>query len=556
MGGRREVKSAGVSDPESQTPSEVDALEASAVPVRGETAIPAEKKNAGKASKNVVSGAVDAVEDLPEQMRVRREKRDRLIEQGIDPYPVSVERTSTLAQVRTAHADLAPDVTTGEIVGITGRILFMRNGGKLCFATIREGGAGETGTELQVMVSLAGVGPDALAAWKSDVDLGDHVFVHGEVITSKRGELSVMADHWQLTSKTLRPLPVAHRPMSEESRVRQRYVDLIVRPQARRSVELRANLNRSIRETLHAREYLEIETPMLQAIHGGAAARPFTTHLNALDMDVFLRIAPELFLKRALVGGIDRVFEINRNFRNEGVDSSHSPEFTSLETYEAYSDYNGMAELTTELIQNAAMAMLGTTEVTHGDGTTFDVGGPWAEISLYTALSEAAGEELSALTPMADLVGLAEKVGVKVAPHYGPGKLAEELFDHFVVPSLISPTYVRDFPVDTSPLTREHRSIPGVAEKWDLYINGYETATAYSELIDPVVQRERFVEQARYAGLGDVEAMKLDEDFLRAMEFGMPPAGGMGMGLDRVLMALTGLGIRETILFPFVRPGD
>ncbi len=500
--------------------------------------------------------SADAVDDLPEQLRIRREKRDRLIEQGIDPYPVSVPRTTTLAMVRAAHTDLAPDVSTGDIVGITGRVLFMRNSGKLCFATLREGGAGDTGTELQVMVSLAGVGADALASWKSDVDLGDHVFVHGEVITSKRGELSVLADQWLLTAKTLRPLPVAHRPMTEESRVRQRYVDLIVRPQARRSVELRANLNRSMRETLYARDYLEIETPMLQAIHGGAAARPFVTHLNAMDMDVYLRIAPELFLKRALVGGIDRVFEINRNFRNEGVDSSHSPEFTALETYEAYSDYNGMAELTTELIQNAAMATLGTTEITHADGTNFDVGGNWSQISLYTALSEAAGEELSAMTPMAQLVTLAERVGVKVAPHYGPGKLAEELFDHFVVPSLISPTYVRDFPVDTSPLTREHRSIPGVAEKWDLYINGYETATAYSELVDPVVQRERFVEQARFAGLGDAEAMKLDEDFLQAMEFGMPPAGGMGMGLDRVLMALTGLGIRETILFPFVRPGD
>ncbi|AZI59611.1 lysine--tRNA ligase [Nakamurella antarctica] len=497
-----------------------------------------------------------AAEDLPEQMRVRREKRDRLLANGTNPYPVTVERTATLAQVRERHSGLQADVTTGDLVGVTGRVIFMRNSGKLCFATIREGGAGDTGTELQVMVSLAGVGAEALAAWKSDIDLGDHVFVHGEVITSKRGELSVMADHCQLTSKTLRPLPVAHRPMGEESRVRQRYVDLIVRPQARKSVQMRADVMRSLRDTFHAREYVEIETPMLQAIHGGAAARPFVTHLNAMDMDVFLRIAPELFLKRALVGGIDRVFEINRNFRNEGVDSSHSPEFTSLEAYEAYSDYNGMAELTTALVHNAAVAALGSTVVTHGDGTTFDVGGVWPEITLYGALSERAGEEISVQTPMAELVALAGRVGVKVAPHYGPGKLAEELFDHFVVPSLIAPTYVRDFPVDTSPLTRDHRETPGLAEKWDLYINGYEVATAYSELVDPVVQRERFVEQTRYAGLGDAEAMKLDEDFLRAMEFGMPPAGGMGMGMDRLLMALTGLGIRETILFPFVRPEE
>ncbi len=500
--------------------------------------------------------APGAEDDLPEQLRVRRDKRERLLAAGLDPYPVTVDRTTTLAALRGRHPDLPPDIQTDELAGIAGRVLFMRNSGKLCFATLREGGAGETGSELQVMISLAGVGAEALAAWKADVDLGDHVFVHGRVITSKRGELSVLADRWQLAAKTLRPLPVAHRPMSEESRVRQRYVDLIVRPQARRSVELRAAVTRSLRETLYARDYLEIETPMLQVIHGGAAARPFVTHLNAMDLDVYLRIAPELFLKRAVVGGIEKVFEINRNFRNEGVDSSHSPEFTSLETYEAYSDYNGQATLTTELIQNAASAALGTTTAIHPDGTVIELGGVWAEITLYGALSAAAGEEIDAQTPMSELVRLADRLGLSVAPHFGPGKLAEELFDHLVVPSLIAPTFVRDFPVDTSPLTRDHRQTPGLAEKWDLYINGYETATAYSELVDPVIQRERFAAQAGYAGLGDAEAMKLDEDFLRAMEFGMPPSGGMGMGVDRLLMALSGLGIRETILFPFVRPMD
>lgn len=514
-----------------------------------------------KAGKNAAAGVAPGdssgpIDDLPEQLLIRREKRERLISQGRDPYPVGVDRTDSLAAVRRRYPDLPVDTETGEWVGVTGRILFLRNTGKLCFATLREGGAGENGTELQVMISLAGVGEAELASWKSTVDLGDHVFVHGQVITSRRGELSVQADRWQLTAKTLRPLPVAHRPMSEESRVRQRYVDLIVRPTARRTVELRSQVMRSLRETYYARDYLEIETPMLQVIHGGAAARPFKTHLNAMDMDVYLRIAPELFLKRAVVGGIDRVFEINRNFRNEGVDSSHSPEFTSLESYEAYSDYNGMAELTTSLVRNAALAALGTTTVVHPDGTEIELGGTWREITLYGALSDAVGEEIGALTPMSELVALAGRIGVGVAPHYGPGKLAEELFDHFVVPTLVQPTYVRDFPVDTSPLTRAHRTTPGLAEKWDLYINTHETATAYSELVDPVVQRERFVEQARYAGLGDDEAMKLDEDFLRAMEYGMPPAGGMGMGIDRLMMALTGLGIRETILFPFVRPGE
>jgi lysyl-tRNA synthetase class 2 len=295
---------------------------------------------------------------------------------------------------------------------------------------------------------------------------------------------------------------------------------------------------------------------MLQVLHGGAAARPFMTHMNAMDMDLYLRIAPELYLKRAVVGGIDRVFEINRNFRNEGVDSSHSPEFAMLEAYQAYSDYNGVAELTQSLIQEAAIAVHGSTLAVHADGSEFDLGGRWRSITLYGALSDALDVEVTAQTPMADLVKLAERVGVPVAPHYGPGKLAEELFDELVRDSLVAPTFVRDFPVETSPLVRDHRDMPGLTEKWDLYIRGIETATGYSELVDPVIQRERFTDQARFAGLGDVEAMVLDEDFLRAMEYGMPPAGGIGMGIDRLIMALTGLGIRETILFPFVRPGD
>jgi len=500
--------------------------------------------------------AVSDGDDLPEQMRVRRDKRQRLLDEGVEPYPVTVDRTSTLAALKEKYPDLPPDTDTGELVGITGRVIFLRNSGKLCFATLREGGAGDTGTELQVMVSLASVGADSLASFKSTVDLGDHLYVHGSVITSRRGELSVLADSWAIAAKTLRPLPVAHKPLSEESRVRQRYVDLIVRPQARRTVQVRSVVNRSLRQTLHERNYLEVETPMLQVLHGGASARPFVTHMNAMDMYLYLRIAPELYLKRAVVGGIDRVFEINRNFRNEGVDSSHSPEFAMLEAYQAYTDYNGMAEVTTALIQDATIAVHGSTVAVHADGTEFDLGGTWRSITLYGALSEALGVEVTVQTPMATLVGLAEKAGVPVAPHYGPGKLAEELFDELVVDSLVAPTYVRDFPVETSPLTRDHRDVPGLTEKWDLYIRGIETATGYSELVDPVVQRERFIDQARFAGLGDVEAMVLDEEFLRAMEHGMPPSGGIGMGIDRLIMALTGLGIRETILFPFVRPGD
>ena len=492
----------------------------------------------------------DPADDLPEQMKVRREKRDRMLAEGTEPYPVGFPRTTTLAQLRERYADLPTDTATGDRASITGRVIFIRNTGKLCFATLRDG----DGTELQAMLSLDRVGAERLADWKRLVDLGDHVGVTGEVITSRRGELSVLAEEWAVTAKALRPLPVAHKPLSEESRVRQRYVDLVVRPQARQMVRTRATAVRSLRDTLHGQDFIEVETPMLQLLHGGAAARPFVTHSNALDTDLYLRIAPELFLKRAVVGGVDRVFEINRNFRNEGIDSSHSPEFAMLEAYQAYGDYDTMAELTRNLVQQAALAVAGSTVVTHADGREFDLGGEWRSVTLFGVLSEALGEEVTVRTERARLVEYADKVGLSVDPKWGPGKLAEELFEELVVPSLQAPTFVRDYPEETSPLTRAHRSEPGLAEKWDLYVLGFELGTAYSELVDPVVQRERLVAQAQLAARGDDEAMRLDEDFLRAMEYGMPPSGGMGMGIDRLLMALTGLGIRETILFPLVRP--
>jgi lysyl-tRNA synthetase class 2 len=357
-----------------------------------------------------------------------------------------------------------------------------------------------------------------------------------------------------MTAKALRPLPVAHKPMSEETRVRQRYVDLVVRPLARETVRTRATVTRSLRDTLHGHGFLEVETPMLQLLHGGAAARPFVTHSNALDTDLYLRIAPELFLKRAAVGGLERVFEINRNFRNEGMDSSHSPEFAMLEVYQAYADYTVMADLTRELIQRCAEALTGSHVVRHADGEEFDLGGAWQSVTLFGVLSEAVGEEVTVGTSMTRLRELADKHHVGVDPLWGPGKLTEELFEALVVPGLIAPTFVLDYPAETAPLTRQHRTEPGLTEKWDLYVRGFELATAYSELVDPVIQRERLVAQSVLAAKGDPDAMQLDEDFLRAMEYGMPPSGGMGMGIDRLLMALTGLGIRETILFPLVRP--
>lgn len=490
--------------------------------------------------------------DIPEQYRIRRDKRARLLAEGHDPYPVAVERTHTLAQVRAAHPDLPVDTATDDFVGVAGRVIFARNSGKLCFATLQEG----DGTSLQVMISLDKVGQQSLDAWKADVDLGDIVCVHGTVISSRRGELSVLADSWQMASKSLRPLPVAHKDMSEEARVRQRYVDLIVRPQARTVARQRIAVVRAIRNALERRGFLEVETPMLQTLAGGAAARPFITHSNALDIDLYLRIAPELFLKRCVVGGFDRVFELNRVFRNEGADSTHSPEFSMLETYQAYGTYDDSAVVTRELIQEVADEAIGTRQLPLPDGSVYDIDGEWASIQMYPSLSSALGEEITPETSVERLLAIADRLGVEIPADrgYGHGKIVEELWEHTVGNALTAPTFVRDFPVETTPLTRQHRSIAGVTEKWDLYVRGVELATGYSELNDPVVQRERFAAQARAAAAGDDEAMVLDEDFLAALEYAMPPCTGTGMGIDRLLMTLTGLSIRETVLFPIVRP--
>jgi lysyl-tRNA synthetase, class II len=486
-------------------------------------------------------------EDLPEQIAVRMAKREKLNDLS-DAYPVSLPITHTISEVRAEFPELEIDVATGKHVALAGRVVFARNTGKLCFATLQSG----DGERIQAMVSLDKVGEESLEQYKELVDLGDHLFVEGEVITSKRGELSILVSSWKMAAKTIRPLPNLHNDLSEEFRVRHRYIDLIVRDRAREVVKIRSQVMQSLRKTFAEDSYLEVETPMLQSMHGGASARPFKTHMNAFDMELFLRIAPELFLKRAVVGGLERVFEINRNFRNEGADSTHSPEFAMLESYQAYGDYNTMAELTQKLIQNAAQDVFGTQVVKIEDDEENDLSGTWDRISMFESLSAAAGVEITPETPMAELKKIADKVEIEI-DHPLHGKYVEELWEHFVKPGLKSPTFVMDFPVDTSPLTRDHRDKSGVVEKWDLYIRGYEQATGYSELVDPVIQRERFVAQMALAKSGDPEAMKLDEEFLKALEFGMPPSGGMGMGIDRLLMSLTGLGIRETILFPLVK---
>ena len=484
-------------------------------------------------------------EDVHEQKAVRLAKRERLIEKRTDAaggaFPVGVPVTHAIPALRAEYGELEAGAETGVVVGVAGRVVFSRNTGKLCFATLQAG----DGSRIQAMISLANVGEESLAEWKEFVDLGDHVFVHGEVISSRRGELSIMADSWAIASKAILPLPNAYSELSEEGRVRTRYLDLIVREQARTTVRARAAVNASLRATFTGHDYLEVETPMLQVQHGGASARPFITRSNAFDT--------ELYLKRAVVGGIERVYEINRNFRNEGADSTHSPEFAMLEAYQAYGDYNQMAALTQELVQQAAIAVTGSTTVTWADGTEYDLGGEWDRISMYESLSAASGRTITPEDSVEDPIVFAEASGVDLPPQATHGKLVEELWEHFVKGDLVRPTFVMDFPVDTSPLVREHRSIAGVVEKWDLYIRGFELATGYSELVDPVIQRERFVEQAKLAARGDVEAMPIDEEFLRALEHGMPPSGGMGMGIDRLLMAITGLGIRETILFPLVK---
>jgi lysyl-tRNA synthetase class 2 len=482
-------------------------------------------------------------------MRVRLGKRAEMLAAGVEPYPVSVERTHSLREVRDAHPDLAVDVATGDMVGVAGRVMFLRNTGKLCFATLREG----DGTELQAMLSLALVGADDLARWKATVDLGDHVFVHGEVITSRRGELSVLADAWQMTAKAIRPLPNTHTDLSEETRVRQRYVDLIVRPQAREVVRRRAQVLRALRDVLHERDYVEIETPILQLLHGGATARPFVTQANALDQRLYLRIALELYLKRAVVGGVDRVFEINRVFRNEGIDSTHSPEFTMIEAYQTYATYDDIADVTRAMVQAAARSVFGSTTVEHVDGTVHDLGGQWRSVTLHGGLSEILGIAVTPDTPSVELREIAAKNDVELKAGLTAGEIVLELFEELVEHTLVAPTFVRDYPVEVRPLTRQHRDDPRLAEAWDLYVFGTELATGYSELVDPVVQRERLTAQSLKAAAGDPEAMQLDDDFIRALEFGMPPTGGMGMGVDRLLMTLTGLGIRDTILFPLVR---
>ncbi|KFJ05358.1 lysine--tRNA ligase [Bifidobacterium tsurumiense] len=487
----------------------------------------------------------------PEQVQMRVAKRALMLKEGVEPYPVHLDVTDTILQVRERYdGKLEAGQETEDMVGIAGRVLFIRNAGGLCFVKIAAG----DGTAIQGMVSKREVGADSLKRFKQLVDLGDHLYLRGRVISSKTGELSIFATEWSIAAKALQPLPALHKDLNEDTRTRKPYIGMIADERMRDMVRNRSKAVASLRSTFAEHDFIEVETPMLQTVHGGAAARPFTTHMNAFDLDLYLRIAPELFLKRCLVGGIDRVFEINRDFRNEGVDATHAPEFTMLEAYQAYGTYDTIGQLVKELVQKTAMDVFGSHKVTLVDGTEYDFGGEWKTISMYESLSQSLGEEITPETAVEHLGAIADKLGVERDDVENHGKLVEHLWEHFYEDNLYEPTFVRDFPVETSPLVKSHRSKPGVVEKWDLYVRGFELATGYSELNDPVVQRERFVQQAKDALAGDAEAMDIDEDFLEALGVGMPPAGGMGMGIDRLLIALTGATIRETITFPLVKP--
>ncbi|MFG3497582.1 bifunctional lysylphosphatidylglycerol synthetase/lysine--tRNA ligase LysX [Streptomyces sp. NPDC047928] len=490
----------------------------------------------------------------PEQLRVRRRKLERLRADGTDPYPVGTPRpTDTLAAIRAAHLSLAPGTRTGRPATVAGRVMLVRDFGGVVFAVLRDWSG-----DLQLVLTRDGSGAAVLDRFTADIDLGDQLTATGEIGASDKGELSVFVTDWQLTGKCLRPLPDKRRGLADpEARVRRRYLHLVASPAAREVVRARSAAVQALRQGLLDRGYLEVETPMLQQVHGGANARPFTTHINAYDLDLYLRIAPELYLKRLCVGGLEKVFELGRTFRNEGVSYKHNPEFTMLEAYQAFADYDVMLDLTRELVQGAATAAFGApvARAADADGrlVEHDISGPWPVRTVYGAISDALGEEVDADTDEEALRRLCDRAGVPHAPDGTRGDVVLEMYERLVEEPTRLPTFYKDFPTDVSPLTRQHRRDPRLAERWDLVAFGTELGTAYSELTDPVEQRRRLTEQSLLAAGGDPEAMELDEDFLDALEYAMPPTGGLGIGVDRLVMFLTGLTIRETLPFPLVR---
>ncbi|TPG32166.1 bifunctional lysylphosphatidylglycerol synthetase/lysine--tRNA ligase LysX [Mycolicibacterium hodleri] len=489
--------------------------------------------------------ADEVVHRLPEQVRVRMAKLKSLQDKGIDAYPVGKAPSHTVAQALE---------TEGAPVTVSGRILRIRDYGSVLFADLRDWSA-----EVQLLFDNSRLSEGTTADFTNAIDLGDLVEVTGTMGASKSGTPSLLVDGWRLIGKCLRPLPDKWKGLTDqEARVRTRYVDLAINTESRDLIRARSHVLHAIRETLFAKDFIEVETPILQQIHGGANARPFVTHINAYDLDLYLRIAPELYLKRLCVGGVERVFELGRAFRNEGVDFSHNPEFTLLEAYQAHADYNVWIDGCRELIQNAAMAANGSHVVMRpredGSLEPVDISGEWAVKTVHGAVSEALGEHVGTDTDLATLRRYADAAKIPYQTHWDPGAVVLEMYEHLVEDRTENPTFYKDFPTSVSPLTRPHRSLPGVAERWDLVAWGVELGTAYSELTDPVEQRRRLQEQSLLAAGGDPEAMELDEDFLQAMEYAMPPTGGLGMGVDRVVMLITGRSIRETLPFPLAKP--
>ena len=491
-----------------------------------------------------------------EQQQVRRDKLAVLVAAGVDPYPAAVPRSCSVGDVRARYPDLGPRAVTGDQVSVCGRVRALRDFGGLVIAVLQDGE-----DRIQVLVGASAVGVERHRLWRRTVDLGDLLSVTGEVITSGSGELSVQASSWQMAAKCLRPLPDPRRGLTDpDVRARNRTLDLLVNVDSRELLAQRSTAVRALREGFDRRGYTEVETPMLHPVHGGANARPFTTHINAYDLDLYLRIAPELYLKRLCVAGMGRVFELNRNFRNEGADATHNPEFTSVEAYQAYADYTVMRDLTRELILEVATALHGSATArrrTPSGGTAeIDLSGPWRTITVHDAVTRATDAAITATTGAGELRKVCQDHRVQVGPESTAGELVVALYEALVEKRTTNPTFYTDFPLETSPLTRVHRHTPQLAERWDLVAFGAELGTAYSELINPLDQRHRLTAQSLRAAAGDPEAMELDEDFLNTLEYAMPPTGGLGLGVDRIVMMLTGANIRATLAFPLIRPGQ
>jgi lysyl-tRNA synthetase, class II len=480
---------------------------------------------------------------------VRRAKLGKLRAAGVQPYRDGWRVTARAGQLEADYAQLEAGSETDDEVRVAGRLVAKRDQGKIVFLVIRD-----TTGDLQLFTRVNVVGEAAFEAVK-DLDLGDWIGAVGPVIRTRRGELSVAPTEVTLLSKSIRPLPEKYHGLSDtETRYRQRYVDLIVNPEVRDVFMARFRIIAAIRRFMESRGYLEVETPMLHPIPGGATARPFVTHHNALDMQLYLRIAPELYLKRLLVGGFERVYEINRSFRNEGISVRHNPEFTMLEAYEAFGNMDSMMELTEGIITSAAREVLGGPELEY-QGQQVSLETPWRRATMVELVAAETGEDISLEWGVEELRSACDRHGVQWEKSFGKGKLIAELFERLVEHKLIEPTFVTMYPAEISPLARRNDDDPELTDRFELIITGREMANAFSELVDPVDQRARFEDQAAAKDSGDAEAMWVDEDYLRAQEYGMPPAGGMGLGIDRLVMLLTDSpSIRDVLLFPHMRP--